>query len=100
MRHFDQKSCHRTNNLIRTLSYSGAAHGTFQMRSELPSEDLQGLKPGSHFATVTARLKSCPCYKALRRRVFPQPVKATAPSGQSRFHDGMLALVWGRMLER
>ena len=24
----------------------------------------QGLKPASHFATLTARLKPCPCYKA------------------------------------
>jgi hypothetical protein len=39
------------------------------------SEQMQqGLKPALYFVAFAARLKSCPCYKTGRNRVFPQAV--------------------------
>jgi hypothetical protein len=40
----------------------------------IASEDLQGLKPGSHFVAFTARMNSCPVTERSSAEFFSQPV--------------------------
>ena len=44
---------------------------------------LQGLKPDIDFAGFSARVNSCPDTNHFANGVFPQPVKAPAPSAKN-----------------
>ena len=56
---------------------AGAKEAAEKGRTKCKSQKKapQGLKPGTHFAAIAARLKSCPLTFRRAAGVFPQPVK-------------------------